>query len=423
MSFHQAITARHTTMRLTIDALVGVVAFHRASAWSDEGHMLVAAVASAQLPIDTVHTLNNALQGWLEFSNFSDIVGGAVWMDHAKCEQGVMNARCNGLRTSVALKLFDSMHYEVHAYNPSNITLPKQPWRSASTHALTAIESADESLRITTSSFTSNLMLRLGLHVIGDLHQPLHTSQLFSVAFPNGDAGGNGVKLVGQQFSNLHKFWDAAGGLFAGAWPIPSADLIATANSIVAEHHAESFVREGRLHGDWNNISKGFGMPLDTKIFFEGIVDDTQSLVPAVYAEYLAASESAPFAYSPSVDYVRAAKRNATAQIALGGYRLAQWLSSVVARAPTQLPRSTGIHMLFGDSSQEGSVGTQSLGHELSQFFFGAVLGAIAMLMVVLACAVLWRCQTQSQLISYDSALQEQTGTVERAHDGMGRIV
>ena len=47
-------------------------------------------------------------------------------------------------------------------------------------------------------------------HLVGDLHQPLHSTALFSEkGFPAGDRGGNGVK-VGS--SNLHSLWDRSAG-------------------------------------------------------------------------------------------------------------------------------------------------------------------------------------------------------------------
>jgi hypothetical protein len=48
-------------------------------------------------------------------------------------------------------------------------------------------------------------------HLVGDVHQPLHTSQLFSVDYPNGDQGGNQICIrtrPGNQPVNLHSFWD-----------------------------------------------------------------------------------------------------------------------------------------------------------------------------------------------------------------------
>jgi hypothetical protein len=52
------------------------------------------------------------------------------------------------------------------------------------------------------------------LHVMGDLHQPLHATDMFSarvfepVAHPQGDAGGNAIHL--DEHGNLHSVWDAA---------------------------------------------------------------------------------------------------------------------------------------------------------------------------------------------------------------------
>src|SRR5262245_58601643 len=48
-------------------------------------------------------------------------------------------------------------------------------------------------------------------HLVGDIHQPLHTAQLFTVDYPQGDRGGNEicvkVKQAGQPL-DLHRFWD-----------------------------------------------------------------------------------------------------------------------------------------------------------------------------------------------------------------------
>src|ERR1043166_6837010 len=41
------------------------------------------------------------------------------------------------------------------------------------------------------------------LHLVGDVHQPLHCASLVSHAKPDGDSGGNGVKLSGTP-NNLH---------------------------------------------------------------------------------------------------------------------------------------------------------------------------------------------------------------------------
>lgn len=48
------------------------------------------------------------------------------------------------------------------------------------------------------------------LHLVGDLHQPLHAATLLSDAFPQGDQGGNLLAIAdtSQTPMNLHSFWD-----------------------------------------------------------------------------------------------------------------------------------------------------------------------------------------------------------------------
>jgi hypothetical protein len=51
------------------------------------------------------------------------------------------------------------------------------------------------------------IMLCWLFHVVGDIHQPLHSSTLFSQKlFPEGDRGGN--RVLTKQRGNLHSLWD-----------------------------------------------------------------------------------------------------------------------------------------------------------------------------------------------------------------------
>jgi hypothetical protein len=47
------------------------------------------------------------------------------------------------------------------------------------------------------------------VHTVGDIHQPLHATTLFSAQFPDGDQGGNRfIVSVRRQNMNLHAVWD-----------------------------------------------------------------------------------------------------------------------------------------------------------------------------------------------------------------------
>jgi hypothetical protein len=51
------------------------------------------------------------------------------------------------------------------------------------------------------------IMLAWLVHVVGDIHQPLHSSALFSQnLFPKEDHGGNSI--LTKQHGNLHSLWD-----------------------------------------------------------------------------------------------------------------------------------------------------------------------------------------------------------------------
>ena len=51
------------------------------------------------------------------------------------------------------------------------------------------------------------------MHVAGDIHQPLHSVSLFNETYPEGDRGGNRIKisLENNETVNLHQFWDSGG--------------------------------------------------------------------------------------------------------------------------------------------------------------------------------------------------------------------
>ena len=55
------------------------------------------------------------------------------------------------------------------------------------------------------------LFARYLIHMVGDIHQPLHSVALYNRTYPKGDAGGNLLKLtlLNGTSSNFHSFWDA----------------------------------------------------------------------------------------------------------------------------------------------------------------------------------------------------------------------
>ena len=57
--------------------------------------------------------------------------------------------------------------------------------------------------------------LRLLIHYIGDLHQPLHATARVNSKYPKGDAGGNFVSIPTKDGAkNLHSVWDSVNYLY-----------------------------------------------------------------------------------------------------------------------------------------------------------------------------------------------------------------
>ncbi|MGR6783121.1 S1/P1 nuclease, partial [Aeromonas veronii] len=63
------------------------------------------------------------------------------------------------------------------------------------------------------------------VHIVGDVHQPLHSAGRVSASDTEGDAGGNKVKLFCERGGpdNLHSFWDGLPGTERKPDNVPSA--------------------------------------------------------------------------------------------------------------------------------------------------------------------------------------------------------
>jgi S1/P1 Nuclease len=75
-------------------------------------------------------------------------------------------------------------------------------------------------------------------HLVGDIHQPLHTAQLFTVEYPQGDRGGNEICVRVTQSGqpmDLHRFWD---GVITS-----SANLTRLRNEATALRNRQEFQR------------------------------------------------------------------------------------------------------------------------------------------------------------------------------------
>lgn len=54
-------------------------------------------------------------------------------------------------------------------------------------------------------------MMRLLIHIVGDMHQPLHNVNMYNYTYTNGDLGGNREKilLLNKTSMILHSYFDS----------------------------------------------------------------------------------------------------------------------------------------------------------------------------------------------------------------------
>ena len=160
------------------------------------------------------------------------------------------------------------------------------------------------------------LMLTWLVHLVGDLHQPMHATALFSrQRFPAGDRGGVNVPTSVRE--NLHSYWD---GLLGAESFVPALE------ARVHEWFADEQLSEGGQLATKILDPKGWmaeGVALASSVAYsEGV------MATLLEAESDAARVLAPFEVDE--DYGNAARRVAETRIVEAGYRLATMLKELL---------------------------------------------------------------------------------------------
>lgn len=112
---------------------------------------------------------------------------------------------------------WDNWHITPYPVNPNGLQI-SYDITFGSDNVVQGIEYCRQALINDTGlNFTENsMMLRLAVHLIGDIHQPLHCAQLYNSTFPNGD--GVGTQLIvntpKSQNISLHALWDKGVDMF-----------------------------------------------------------------------------------------------------------------------------------------------------------------------------------------------------------------
>ncbi len=159
-------------------------------AWWDAGHMVAAMIAYENLDPEVkkkVDELTKQLNRDYPYVNHFITTG--PWPDDLKAE-GVTS--------------FNTWHYTNIPMNPNRIAVQDQPeidiiW---AINQMQKVLGNDKSRAVDKARHMAFLV-----HLVADLHQPLHSTSVYDKNNPGGNIGGNTFRLKGK-WRNMHALWD-----------------------------------------------------------------------------------------------------------------------------------------------------------------------------------------------------------------------
>jgi hypothetical protein len=176
----------------------------QAAAWGDEGHQVVALIAQSFLEADVRKRVNALLASDIDSLTAQDIASAATWADKYR------DANVDGSRQKTRQWHFTDIEITAPDLHKACFNHPALPAGTVASNGPAADcvvdkiqEFAAELANPATDHEEQVVALKFLLHFVGDLHQPLHSSD-------DNDRGGNDKKVsaTGFKAGNLHHYWD-----------------------------------------------------------------------------------------------------------------------------------------------------------------------------------------------------------------------
>src|SRR5215813_4959373 len=168
-----------------------------ASAWNIPGHMLSAAIAYQVLQQESPQTIDKVkavLEKHPSYENqWQARLQDVPVADHNLVLFMQATRWADDIRTLDKAQNRPPWHYVNLPFNPEGQPATVQIREPEPVNILTAMA---ENQRISTNENDAErkaIALAWLFHLVGDIHQPLHTVQLFTVDYPHGDRGGNEI--------------------------------------------------------------------------------------------------------------------------------------------------------------------------------------------------------------------------------------
>jgi hypothetical protein len=208
------IAGNRVTNRISVLITLAVLPLP-ATAWNIPGHMLSAAIAYQVLLQENPATIEK-VKALLEKHRWYSNQWQARLQDVPVADRGLVlfmqagrwadDIRSNDKQQHRAL-----WHYINWPFKPDGQPSGVQTRASEPVNILTAMAENERIVRDGTDPERKAIAIAWLFHLVGDIHQPLHTVQLFTLDYPNGDRGGNQICVrvtkAGQPM-DLHRFWD-----------------------------------------------------------------------------------------------------------------------------------------------------------------------------------------------------------------------
>lgn len=330
-------------MRMAMAALLMcLVTVQPAFAWNATGHKLISSIAFRQLSAEEQGRVVAILQRHPRFTaDFGDempaevkALGAAeqnewlfqqagIWSDIIRSGPPARTAfhRPTWHYMDVPHFLDDASRAALEGSIKENLALVPPPEATPDTQELNVIQTIRFARKLAADKEaapeTRAVMLAWLFHTVGDIHQPCHSTGLFSrKLFPEGDQGGNKIKLT--QTYNLHSLWDG----FLGQ----NAEYRDVRNRAIAFTKAAAFVKLGTAAAGeldetaWRDESHLLAL---TATY------DPEIMIALRKAEASGAATAEPLTLSE--DYLKMGGRLAERRVIQAGYRLGAVLKAVAA--------------------------------------------------------------------------------------------
>jgi hypothetical protein len=307
-------------MRIKILAIAVVLAFvllRTAFAWNKAGHMAIGAIAYEQLKQTNPKALDCVIELLKQHPQYQS--RWAHLLDQRPAEEEKRLYLCmlaarwpDDIRDDPAYN-HEAWHFIDVPFKPTGQPATVQTERAREPNVVTALEANLAVLRKADAKDADKAIALCWLfHLVGDIHQPLHTTTLFTTDFPQGDRGGTHFYIhaspTARTSISLHKFWD---------------DLILGSDRFQGVRNRETLIRQQHPAAD----------------FKEQLAEPTSNFEKWVEAESVPMAQTVAYrngtlpgspekntAPALPADYATAAKATAYKQAALAGYRLAKVL-------------------------------------------------------------------------------------------------